>query len=289
MDHHRFTTPPPQTVPNVPPAVGNVVTISKAAILDLISKFPFEEVSLPTTVVSNDETQTVPFIEALGSSLIKTLISLIPKHSSPRKLISSSTLSRLPQPEQESPAKPPKHDNMSREQRKLLALQRFDGKQGDMSRQQRKLLALQRLDEKQGTTTFKAFTLTQTDAAPLTYPEPTPPKWDHPPPVFRRMDPVIDKARFDVLRKTKIDNCPYYIARLERKPGELHPFVWVRGKLHSPVDDDGNLEAGFDKDYYSVQSLAMLDTGNDVTIVTQEYLGIQLHGPTRVFFNLSKL
>jgi hypothetical protein len=266
MEHHRFTTPPPQTVPNVPPAVKNVITISKAAILDLISKFPFEEVSLPTTVVSNDETQTVPFLEALGSSLIRTLISLVPNHSSPRNLISSSTLSpRLPQPEQESPTKPPKHDNMSR--------------------QQRKLLALQRLDEKQRTTTFKAFTLTRTDTAPPTHPEPTPPKWDHPPPAFRRLDPAIDKTRFDVLRNLNIDNDPYYIARLERKPGELHPFVWVRGKVQAPVDDEGNLPAGFHKESYNVQSLAMLDTGNDVTIVTQEYLGIQLHGPTRVFFN----
>jgi hypothetical protein len=177
--------------------VENVITISKTTILDLISKFPFEEVSLPTTVVSNDETQTVRFLEALGSSLIRTLISLVPQHSSPRKLISSSILSpRLPQPEQESPTKPPKYDNMSR--------------------QQRKLLALQRLDEKQRTTTFEAFTLTRTDTAPPTHPEPTPPKWDHPPPTFRRLDPTVDKTRFDVLRNLNIDNDPYYITRLER-------------------------------------------------------------------------
>jgi hypothetical protein len=191
MEHCRFTTPPPQTVPDVPPTAKNVTTISKAAILDLISKFPFEEVSLPTTVVSNDETQTVAFLEALVSSLIKTLIPLVPAHSTPRKLISSSTSS--PPPEHKSPTKPPKQD--------------------DMSRQQRKLLALRRLDEKERTTTFKAFTLTRTDTAPATDPEPTPePEWDHPHPEFRCPDPVIDKARYDALRNAKIDNDPFYIA-----------------------------------------------------------------------------
>jgi hypothetical protein len=106
MEYHS-TTPLPQTISNDTPAVNNVTTISKATVLNLISKFPFEELSLPTTVVSNDETQTIPFLEALGSSLITTLISLVPKPSSPEKLISSSTLS-LPQtqPEQESPTTP---------------------------------------------------------------------------------------------------------------------------------------------------------------------------------------
>jgi hypothetical protein len=61
--------------------------------------------------------------------------------------------------------------------------------------------------------------------------------------------------------------------------------VWVCGKLQAPVDDEGVLPAGIHKESYNVQSLAMLDTGNDVTIVTRKYLGIQLHGRTQVFFN----
>jgi hypothetical protein len=56
---------------------------------------------------------------------------------------------------------------------------------------------------------------------------------------------VIDKARFDVLRNLNIDNDPYHITGLERKLGELHPFVGVRGKVQVPVDDEGILPAGF--------------------------------------------
>lgn len=50
------------------------------------------------------------------------------------------------------------------------------------------------------------------------------------------------------------------------------------------VDNQGILAAGFDREYYNVESLALVDTGNDVAIVTQEYLGIQLHGGIRVLF-----
>ena len=76
-----------------------------------------------------------------------------------------------------------------------------------------------------------------------------------------------------MLRNLNIDNDPYYITELERKPGELHPFVWVRGKVQVPVDDEGILPAGFHKESYNVQSLAMLDNGNDVTIVNPVKLG----------------
>ena len=61
--------------------------------------------------------------------------------------------------------------------------------------------------------------------------------------------------------------------------------MWVRGHVQVPVDNQGILPAGFEREYYNVESLALVDTGNDVTIVTQEYLGIELHGRTRVLFN----
>ena len=70
------------------------------------------------------------------------------------------------------------------------------------------------LDEEQRTTTF---TLTRTDvsAAPPAQAQPTvsPPKRDHPPPPFLRLDYETDKTRLDALKALNIDNDPYYIAR----------------------------------------------------------------------------
>ena len=98
-----------------------------------------------------------------------------------------------------------------------------------MSPQQKRRLALEKLDEEQRTTTFKAFMLPRTDISTAlpAQPQPTlsPPKWDHPPPPFRRLDYERDKAKLDALKNLNIDNDPFYIARLERKPEELHPFL----------------------------------------------------------------
>jgi hypothetical protein len=293
MEYDPFTTPP-QTFSNVPTSVEQVVKLSKAAILDFISKFPFDEVTIPTTLVSNEETQTIPFLEAFGSSLIRTLVRHVPKQSSPRKLLSSSTLStHLPRPEPETPTKPPKKDVKSTfgssPVERIVSDISLITSQDVMSPQQRRRLALEELDEEQRTTTFKAFTLTRTDvsAAPPTQAQTTvsPPKWDHPPPPFHRLDYETDKTRLDALKALNIDNDPYYIARLERKQGELHPFLWVRGHVQVPADNQGILPSGFESEYYDVESLALLDTGNDVTIIAQEYLGVQLDSRSRVLFN----
>ena len=54
---------------------------------------------------------------------------------------------------------------------------------------------------------------------------------------------------------------------------------------YRPADNEGILPAGFESDFYDVESLALLDTGNDVTIITEEYLGVQLDSRSRVLFN----
>jgi hypothetical protein len=272
MEYDPFTTPP-QAFSNVPTSVEQVVKLSKAAILDFISKFPFDEVSIPTTFVSNEETQTIPFLEAFGSSLVGTLIRHVPKQSSPRKLLSSSTLStHQPRPEQETPTKPPKKDAKSISGRSpvegIVSDISLITPQDILTPQQRRRLALEKLDEEERTTASKAFTLTRTDVSAQAQPTVSPPKWDHPPPPFRRLDYETDKTRLDALKDLNIDNDPYYIARLERKQGELHPFLWVRGHVQVPADNQGTLPAGFESEYYDVESLALLDTGNDVTIIT---------------------
>lgn len=219
MENDPFTTPT-QSFSTVPFSAEQVVKLSKAAVLDFISKFPFDEVTIPTTVVSKEETQTIPFLEAFGSSLVRTLVHHVPKQSSPQKLLSSLTLStHQPRPEGENLTKLPKRDmkpaSGSPSVERMVSDISLITSQDVMSRQQRRRLALEQLDEKLRTTTFKAFTLTRTDvsAASPAHEQLTvcPPKWDHPPP-FRRLDPETDKTRFDVLKALNIYNDPYYIA-----------------------------------------------------------------------------
>src|SRR5271156_3782540 len=94
-----------------------------------------------------------------------------PKQSSPRKLLSSSTLStHQPRREQETPTKPPKNDSKSTSgsspvQRIVSDISPIIPRDV-MSLQQRRRLALEKLDEEQRTTTFKAFKLTRTDVSP---------------------------------------------------------------------------------------------------------------------------
>lgn len=46
---------------------------------------------------------------------------------------------------------------------------------------------------------------------------------------------------------------------------------------------------GFESEYYDVESLARLDTGNDVTIIAQDDLGVQVDSRNRVLFNSREL
>ena len=241
MEYDPSTTLP-QAFSSIPVSVGQVVKLSKATILDFISKFPFDEVSIPTTLVSNEETLTIPFLKAFGSSLIRTLIQNVPKQFSPQKLLSSSTLStRQPRQEPETPMKPPKNDSKSSSRsspvERIVSGTPLIVPQDVMSPQQRRRLALEKLNEEQRTTTFKTFRLTRTDLslAPQERAQlmVSPPKWNHPPPPFRRLDREADKTRLDALKDINIDNDPYYITRLKRKQGELHPFLWVHGHVQA--------------------------------------------------------
>lgn len=96
---------------------------------------------------------------------------------------------------------------------------------------------------------------------------------------------IAKKKRIEALKNIKIDKEPYHVTPIERKFDEYHPFVYLHGHAQIPVDDDGILPAGFDREYYEIKTLALLDTRNDVTIVTKKYyLGLELPDPTRVYF-----
>jgi len=72
--------------------------------------------------------------------------------------------------------------------------------------------------------------------------------WSHPP-NFRRIDPVAQPSRLEELRKVNLDSNPFHIARLERKEVELDPFVWIRGRVQAPIDNNGNLPQVFDLNF----------------------------------------
>jgi hypothetical protein len=69
---------------------------------------------------------------------------------------------------------------------------------------------------------------------------------------------------------------------MERRKSEFHPFVWIRGRVEVDVAENENLSPGFQ----DVASLALLDTGNDVTIITQECLRLNFGRKQRVWFTI---
>jgi len=166
-----------------------------------------------------------------------------------------------------------------------LALDTARQDQAESSVQQKKDLAMQAFREEAESGISSLF------APPLTRPErvDTAPRdllqsqitWSHSP-NFPRIDPVAEPSRLEALRKVNVDSDPFHIARLERREVELYPFVWIRGRIQVPVDKNGNLPSGFQSEFQDVETLALLDTGNDTTIITQEFLGLNLSGRERV-------
>src|SRR5438552_9713171 len=68
----------------------DVVRISKAAILSMILKTPFDDISSRKDLATDDETTMVSFLEAIVQALIIALVQYIPQKSSPKKLLSYS-------------------------------------------------------------------------------------------------------------------------------------------------------------------------------------------------------
>jgi hypothetical protein len=268
MDQDHVTTPP-QSFSSIPVSMENVIKLSKATILEIISNFPFEHVTIPTTHVSDNETETIPFLEALGASLIRTLIQHLPKQSSPQTLLLSSTRAPNQQSEQETQTNP------TNKEKKLKSSppEKTTPDNTPMTLEEKRRLAMEnmRLDDERGTTTFKKFTLIRTDVSNVRQPPQQStfitPEWNHPRPTFFDKDAGIDELKLDALKKLNIDNDPYQIARLVRKQGELHPSVYIRGEVQVPYDNQGKLSIGFTKEYYDTDTFTLLNTGNDDMIM----------------------
>ena len=298
MDPTCFLTPS-QHRTNAP----NAVPISKASVLRLISATPFDDIYVSNDLITDDEALTVQFVEAVGQALISILIQHLPQNSSPKKLLLSTPFvaaSRLySHLEADTPIKPrvkvekPSSsmfvnevlsDNMLGFMSRLThGAARHD--QAESSVQQKKDLAMQafREESKSGISYLFAPPLTRrerVDTAPreLLQSQIT---WSHSPD-FPRIDPVAEPSRLEALRKVNVDSDPFHIARLERREAELYPFVWIRGRVQVAMDENGNLPAGFQSEFQDVETLALLDTGNDTTVITQEFLGLNLSGRGRV-------
>lgn len=56
----------------------------------------------------------------------------------------------------------------------------------------------------------------------------------------------------------------------------LYSFVSIRDRIQVEFMENGNLHPDFQSESQDVASLASLDTGNEVTIITQVYLRLNL-------------
>src|SRR5947207_13303950 len=106
MDSDPFTPPPQRRTTG-----GlDVVRISKSVILSMISQTPFDSIYIRKDLMTDDETNTVSFLEALGQALVTVLIQHLPQKSSPKKLLSSSIFPPRPHlhshQEVDTPTKP---------------------------------------------------------------------------------------------------------------------------------------------------------------------------------------
>ena len=61
--------------------------LSKPAILQLIDNIPFEEISVPKSLVNNDPKSIVDFFTEFGLALVDALIKNSPKKASPQKIL----------------------------------------------------------------------------------------------------------------------------------------------------------------------------------------------------------
>ena len=72
---------------------------------------------------------------------------------------------------------------------------------------------------------------------------------------------------------------------LERRLGELHPRVYIRGQVGIPKDQKGNIPVEFGKELYEVNDLALLDYGADCYIIYADFIRVELNERTAVFFD----
>jgi hypothetical protein len=71
---------------------------------------------------------------------------------------------------------------------------------------------------------------------------------------------------------------------METKDTQL---VYIRGTVRAHRSDEGKFPQGFDRECYHTEGLATVDTGNgDLTIICQEFWGIQLDRRAAVDLNL---
>jgi hypothetical protein len=104
--------------------------------------------------------------------------------------------------------------------------------------------------------------------------------WDHPPEFPRRTDddPRV-KALLSRLSRADVEHDPYSISRLAKEPHSNLPFVYIRGVLDNFNSEYTNEDAN-QKDTVNVADLALWDTGNEHTILCQDYFNVEIPDKT---------
>ena len=247
------STPPHFKV--APFAAEHLVRVSKSIIIAMIQNTPFEEILLPRHLVNDDPDNIVPFIEALGATLIKTMISKSPVKTSPQRLIVSLTPHHDFPPEQETPTKPrvmetskgnwTKRIHSDRLETKALKAETRFEQESAFDKKRREMLDSISDKPNKRSSTLCSSTLTWTEhkyhPLPRVLPFELEPLSDYDTP------PEVNAKRMEWLKEIDLDKDPYYIARLERKPNEHLPHLFVQGEVVIPKDRYGNIPAGSTK------------------------------------------
>ena len=273
--------------------------LSKKAIIELIEKIPFDEISVPQWVANNDQHSTAIFFETIGLALVDVLISHSPPKTSPQKLFSLSAPFETLQQEQDTPTKPrvketkqtPSAPTFQTIHSNRVGIPQTEGRDVSKFRilpsidSQRRQALQAMVDDSERNSTFKR-TLTPLDpiAPPPRSLTPLQMAWDHPRPDFHNIPPYVEDKRQQALEKLDLAKDPY-ITRLERKADSRHPYVLIRGEIQAPRDDEGNLMGGFVKECNDADGLALVDTGAECCVVCAEFLGLEFNERRRAFFN----
>jgi hypothetical protein len=303
-----FSTPPPR--PTKPASIGDRLRISKKTFIALLNSLPFHELDLQWQFISDDDdnSATLRFIRELGRALSNVQITPSAMRKSPKKLLSDTLDGHGPHrflpAEEETPIKPRwKHietplptttQAVPSSEPCILPEQELQNKdtendQRDAKRKRHEaFFELYRKIEagKQGISCSQiGLTLTGIEnRVQGSHTDHIIPRavldqitWDHPRPDFppRSNDDPLVKAMFAKISREAVQRDPYSISRLAKEPTSNLPFVYIRGHVENFNSEFANEEVDH-KNKLSVEGLALWDTGNEHTIVCNDYFDVQI-------------
>ena len=240
-----FDTPP--LCPSSLPSADSYVQLSKPVVLQLIDNIPFEEVSVPKSLVNDDPESIVDFFTEFGLALVDALIKNSPKTASPRKVLHHQFPLQSVLADPETPTKASKENIMSgilysKKQTKVAA-ESQDAPKFQLSyaqKHQKRVDAPKQVKQGMSIILDRAglipTELMKPEARSLPF-DPTAIAEEHSGPSIREtLDPERLEKRMQALQQVDLAKDPYHVARLERAD---HRYPLPRVAIEGPRRFDG--------------------------------------------------